>query len=179
MNLVFQLLLCFLLAPSFISLLIDSSISNNLNVSRTWTQWLTTLLSSRVLAILKYAAYKTMLKCLICKSFSLIKHTALQKQARQKAMDQYLYVATTDRQQQQASVAQWIGPVTLKRGAWVRSRVVEEKDASFTGIQNSGFGCRFLPLFISLFFCYLYLLFVLSLFLYLFFLSPFNSLPLI
>ena len=152
MNLVFQLLLCFLLAPSFISLLIDSSISNILNVSRTWTQWLTTLLSSRVLAILKYAAYKTMLKCLICKSFSLIKHTALQKQARQKAMDQYLYVATTDRQQQQASVAQWIGPVTLKRGAWVRSRVVEEKDASFTGIQNSGFGCRFLPLFISLFF---------------------------
>ena len=68
-NLDFHPLLCFLLATFFNSLLIDSSLSNILNVSRTWTQWLTTLLSSHVLTILKHAAYTTMLRCLICKCF--------------------------------------------------------------------------------------------------------------
>ena len=61
--------LVFVLAPFFISLLIYSSLSNILNVSCTWTPWLTTLLYSHDLTILKHAAYMTMPKCPICKCF--------------------------------------------------------------------------------------------------------------
>ena len=40
----------------------------------------------------------------------------------------FAYVASTDWQQQQASVAQGIIPVAVKRGTWVQAQVGAEKD---------------------------------------------------
>ena len=76
-------------------------------------------------------------KCLICKCFFAHYAYGLAKTSETKSHRPIFFECIQfNRQQKQESVAQWIRPVAVKRGAGVRSRAVEEKDASFTGIKN-------------------------------------------
>ena len=103
--------------------------SNILKVSRTWTQCLAALLCWHVLAILKNAAHTIMPKSLLCKCFFRSLIIRLSKNKRNENIDKnFAYVASTDWQQQQASVAQGIILVAVKRETWVQAQVGAEKD---------------------------------------------------
>ena len=104
-------------------------ININLNVSRTCAQWLTGLLSSHALTILKNAAYSAKLKLLICTCFCAHYEWSLSKTSETKNQWPKIFACQLNIQKQQASVAQKIILMTEKRWASVQARGGVEKDA--------------------------------------------------
>ena len=114
----------------FILSLSSIVLSNVLNVSRIWAQWLTAVLFSLALTILKHAAYSIMLKLSIWTSFCAHWEYSLTKTSETKIQWPKIFAwSQLNRQKQQASVAQGIRPMTVKRRAGVQAWVGAEIDA--------------------------------------------------